>query len=536
MAYIIAKYLRISAEDIDLDGFDKFESNSIANQRALIDDFISKVPEFAGCDVMEEIDDGQTGTNFSRPGVQRLIELAQAGKVHCIVVKDLSRWGRNYIEVGEYLEQNFPAWGIRFISINDMYDSANLHGTTGGIDLAFRNLMYELYSHDLSEKVRNAKTSAAKSGKYTNAMAFYGYVKDPENMRKLVIDPPAAEIVKKIFGLATRDFTPSQIAKLINDEEPRVPTPQERKIQLREKRIWKKDGAMFWYASIISGIIRDERYTGKLIYGKKKVVEVDRPKQVTVPESEWVVVLGAIPTIITDKQYRAANESVSKCHSSEHKKPRSDLLFSRKLKCGYCGMTLRAVHRKQGIRFKCGTPKYADGHGCSMNWVFEKAIAAAVLTALRQQIAFADDARKMFETRTEKLLPNIERQRNEIMRLQTLIEKAKTTKMGLWEKHHNRVISGEEFQHENEKADEHIAKCAERINKAQSRIREFEAETGCENLFVERFSGQMSLHELTREVVEEFISEITIYATDRIEIIFNFADEYAKIAELIEKR
>ena len=164
MAYTIYKYLRISAEDIDLDGFDKFESNSIANQRALLDDFIGRMPEFAGCEVMEELDDGRSGTNFSRPGVQRLIGLAQAGKAQCIVVKDLSRWGRNYIEVGDFLEQKFPEWGVRFISLNDAYDSAMLNGATGGIDIAFRNLIYHLYSQDLSEKVRTAKASAAKSG------------------------------------------------------------------------------------------------------------------------------------------------------------------------------------------------------------------------------------------------------------------------------------------------------------------------------------------------------------------------------------
>jgi len=119
MATVIAKYLRISAEDMDLDGVDKYESNSIVHQRALLDDFISKTPEFQGCEVIEVADDGKTGTNFSRPGIQKLIKMAENGEINCIVCKDLSRFGRSYIEVGDFLELKFPAWGVRFISLND---------------------------------------------------------------------------------------------------------------------------------------------------------------------------------------------------------------------------------------------------------------------------------------------------------------------------------------------------------------------------------------------------------------------------------
>ena len=198
----IYKYLRISEEDIDLDGLVKYESNSIQNQRAYLDDFIKKMPEFAGCEVHEALDDGRTGTNFDRPGVQRLIELAKVGKVDCIVVKDLSRWGRSYLDVGDFLEQKFPEWGVRFISINDNYDSAAHSGATGGIDLAFKNLIYDLYSQDLSEKVRSGKDTAAKSGSITSAYPLYGYDKDKNDKRRLVVDPEDSLIVKRIFDLA----------------------------------------------------------------------------------------------------------------------------------------------------------------------------------------------------------------------------------------------------------------------------------------------------------------------------------------------
>jgi DNA invertase Pin-like site-specific DNA recombinase len=468
--------------------------------------------------------------------VQRVIEGAEAGKGQCIVVKDLSRWGRNYIEVGDFLEQKFPAWGVRFTSLNDAYDSATLNGTTGGIDISFRNLIYDMYSQDLSEKVRSAKMSAAIKGKFTNSMTFYGYTKDPEDIRKLVIDPPAAEVIKRIFGLAARDYSPAQISQILNDEK--IPTAQERKIQLGGKHRWKTGYPMFWYDKSISWIIRDERYTGKLIYGKSKRTGVGKTERIAIPKSDWIVVPDAIPAIITEEQFKAATVNVTKRKQHDGKHTKSVLLFTRKIKCGCCGMGLKTVHYKHDktkIKYRCYTPRFNKDFGCSDDLVCEKDIADVVLAALQRQIALADEARKMLETKNEQLKPSIEKLRVEVARLQRLIEKTKTEKMALWEKYHNRKISAEAFQRETEKADDKATKYAAKIPEVQAKITALEMETGRENLFIERFSKQTGLQELTRAAVDEFINEVRFYSADRIEVIFNFADEYAKIAALIEQ-
>jgi DNA invertase Pin-like site-specific DNA recombinase len=532
MKYTIAKYLRISAEDIDLDGFDKYESNSIQNQRALLDDFIGRVPEFAGCEVIEELDDGRTGTNFSRPGVQRLIELAKKGKVQCIVVKDLSRWGRSYLEVGDYLEQIFPELGVRFISLNDAYDSATLNGGVAGIDIAFRNLIYEMYSQDLSEKVRTARISAAKSGKVTASYAFYGYIKDPKDTRKLLIDEPSADVVRRIFELAAQGNTPNQIAKMLNDEG--VQTAQQRQKNLGSKRKWTNGDVNYWYGSVVSIITRDERYTGKLICGKTQVLGVGETKRKRLPKSDWIVVPGAIPAIITDEQFKAARGNIESRYYPERKQSKSTLLFSRKLKCGHCGLAMRAVRRANDVKYHCDTNTYTDGYGCSNDWAFEKDIAAAVLAALQQQILFADEARKMLETRNETLTPSIEALRGEASGLKMLTEKSKSVKMNLWEQYRNSGMSAEAFQRENEKADDQAKEYAAKIVELESEILNLESETGRENVFVERFSRQVGITELTRAIVEEFISEIKVYSADRIEVVFNFADEYEKIVALAD--
>jgi hypothetical protein len=244
------------------------------------------------------------------------------------------------IEVGDFLEQKFPEWGTRFISLNDSYDSARLNGGTGGIDIAFRNLIYDLYSQDLSEKIKSAKVSVAKRGKCGNAEAFYGYIKAPGDTRKLAVDEPAAAVVRRVFDLAERGFSLEKIAKALNDDG--APTPQERKMRLGYRHRWTKgNAAPFWYVSVVGQMLRDERYTGKWIYGKTARPEVGKQKCVRIPKSDWIVVPGAIPAIISEEQYATANMKLRERRKAQLVSSPSKLLFARKLRCGSCGLALQ---------------------------------------------------------------------------------------------------------------------------------------------------------------------------------------------------
>jgi DNA invertase Pin-like site-specific DNA recombinase len=293
MKPVIAKYMRISNEDIDLSGKGKRESNSVTNQRALLDDFIAANPEFAAYEVVEFFDDGWSGTNFSRPSAHRLIKAAQSGGIQCIVVKDITRWGRNYLEVGDFLEQKFPAWGVRFISLGDMYDSAN---TIGGLGIAFSGLIAQMYSQDLSEKIRSAKDAACRKGKIITGCPTYGYAKDKNNRCKFVINPQEASMVKRIYGLAAQGFRVAEIVRRLNADS--------------DNRLWGKTAVRL--------ILRDERYVGKWIYGKTRVVETGSRRAEPVPRSEWIIIEGAIPAIITEEQFAKVQEVLKK-----HSKKRS---------------------------------------------------------------------------------------------------------------------------------------------------------------------------------------------------------------------
>ena len=436
------------------------------------------------------------------------------------------------MEVGDFLEQKFPLWGTRFISINDMYDSAKLNGATGGIDIAFRNLIYEMYSHDLSEKVRSGKQTLAKQGKHLGGYGFFGYVKDPNDRHKLIIDPAAASIVERIFELAAEGYTQAQIARQLNTEKRE--TPQQAKERQGAKNNWRRVLYDKWYGAEVSNILHDERYMGKLIFGKTRVTGVGAYEFVRVPREEWIVAEDAIPAIITPERFAEVRALLSgRTSPASHQCAKSNLLFTRKLKCGYCGRAPKAIKRVNDVKYQCDTVNYTDEYGCQKGFIMEEEIKQAVLVAIQQQVAFADEARKLLERKTAEALPSIDKLRKEIERLKKTGEKAKTAKITLWERYHLGELSGEVFQRENEKADEQVKSCEGKITELERRILEMEIATGQENTFVERFSKQVGITELTRPIIEELISEVKVYSPERIEIVFNYADEYAKILELM---
>lgn len=214
----LISYLRVSLEDENTG-----ESESISNQRDLIGCYLKQHPEFTAYKVMEVVDDGHSGTNFDRPGIKRVLELVRQRKVAAILVKDLSRFGRNYKEVGSYLEQVFPFLGVRFISVNDGYDSNEYIGSTGGLDIACKALVHDLYSRDISRKVKSSRYARLRRGDYFCSVAPYGYVKSSEDKHRLVIDPPAAKVVRRIFDMTLAGFCTTEIARTLNLED--VPSP-----------------------------------------------------------------------------------------------------------------------------------------------------------------------------------------------------------------------------------------------------------------------------------------------------------------------
>ncbi len=305
----LAFYIRLSDADEEVKAGTKDESNSITGQRKLLYAYIKKTEEFAGFEVLEYFDDGYSGTMFNnRAEFQRLIQDAELGRFECIIVKDFSRFGRDYLEVGNYLEFVFPAMGMRFISVNDNYDSDRNFGVTGGMDVAYKNLIYQLYSMDLSRKVKSARRTRNLSGEYTASFVCYGYKKDPDDKHKLIIDEEAAKVVVEIFSLIIAGYNASEVARILN----------ERKIPTRVQNQWKNGinyvpvhnkGDYMWDNSEVIAIVQNEQYKGIMIQNKCETVGFGDNKKVRKRNKEdWSVVEGAIPRIVSDEMFDEVNK------------------------------------------------------------------------------------------------------------------------------------------------------------------------------------------------------------------------------------
>ena len=356
-----AKYVRLSSEDDDLRQGGKLESNSIANQRDLLDAFISRMPELAGTNIIEFCDDGWSGKNFERPAVQEMIAQARAGKIQCIVVKDLSRFGRDYLTVGSYISSVFPFLGVRFIAVNDGYDSIRPMDVDS-LDTSFKTLLYDFYSRDLSRKVRKAKRFRAQRGDFLSPFAPYGFIKDPEDKNHLLIDPPAAEVVRRIFRMMGSGHPAEQIAKRLNSEA--IPTPMLYKRAAGCSRTsWPSvQEENIWTRNIISKILRDERYIGTNVYGKRMRDQIGHHHTVKISKAEWITTSGTHDGIVTQEEFDKAQLAMREFMERDGINL-GEWVLRHKVRCGVCGYAMTRSKAKHPVYY-CRTNRVSDAFAC----------------------------------------------------------------------------------------------------------------------------------------------------------------------------
>ena len=294
--YRTALYLRLSREDGD-----KTESDSIANQRTLLDAYAIDHPEL--CIVYEFVDDGYSGSNFERPAFQRLFRELEQGTINCVLVKDLSRFGRNYIEVGRYLERIFPVMRVRLIAVTDNYDSQSAWTTSDSIMVPMRNLLNDAYCRDISVKIKSQLAVKRKRGDFVGSFATYGYQKDPSNHTKLIVDELAAENVQSIFRWKISGMSNQGIADRLNARK--VPSPATRKLQSGAKLSlhFRKSDEPPWSAKAVDRILHNEVYIGKLVQGKTRRLDYRSKKKMNVPMRDWVIVDNTHEAIIPAEQF-----------------------------------------------------------------------------------------------------------------------------------------------------------------------------------------------------------------------------------------
>ncbi len=293
--YHASIYLRLSKEDGDVTSGSKNESNSISNQKSLVMDYLKDKHDIQVVSIRE--DDGYSGVDFNRPGFQLMLEDVKKGIIDCIIVKDLSRFGRNYIEVGRYLEKLFPMLGVRFIAVNDNYDSLEVD-TAHDIVMPFKNLINDSYCRDLSVKIRSHLAVKRKNGEFIGAFACYGYLKDPENKNHLVIDTYAGPVVQDIFRMKINGYSQYKIADTLNEQGILSPMEYKRSIGVHFETSFKVNTKALWSAKAVSRILTNEVYTGVLVQGKQTTPNHKVKVRQAVEEKDWIRVENAHAPLI----------------------------------------------------------------------------------------------------------------------------------------------------------------------------------------------------------------------------------------------
>lgn len=488
--YIIALYIRLSTEDI------KINSLSIENQKYALHQYIDAMEDISNPKVQEYIDNGYSGTNFERPAVQRLLDLVQRGAVNCILVKDFSRFGRNSIEVEYYLERVFPLYNVRFISLNDGYDSAQLRGDTGGINVAFRYLINELYSKDLSVKYKSAKYTKFKRGEYQSRICPYGYRKGDNG--RMVPDEEAAETVQLIFTLAQQGLGAKQIVKALYERN--IPTPAEYKVAhgFSGHDISRCHG--IWHESTVARILGDERYVGTYVIGKREVTEVGGHKVRLKTEDQWVKIPDHHPPIISQELYDQVQALRPK--KTCVKKNINTYPLRGKVFCGNCGHVMPRTSNKNHV-YTCRHSQVDDAapcHGLRISEVELERILYNMLLVRLQTLATSENC--VSTSAPEDLDQKIETCKEEKRKL---YEQFVAQKINLEDyKNQKAKLGGELEQYKQTLAIVSAQMTGRRDAEDQGSLLHQLQEAGC----------------LTIELADDLIDRVDIYPDDRVEPIW----------------
>ena len=515
-------YLRLSRDDGD-----KEESGSITGQRELLRDYISQHPELREYAI--RIDDGFSGSTFERPGFQKMIEDVKAGRTDCIVVKDLSRFGRNYLDAGEYIEKIFPFLGVRFIAVNDNYDSLGEKKSSDDLIIPFKNLINEAYCRDISMKIRSQLEIKRKNGQFLGSFAAFGYLKDEQDKNKLVVDQYAADIVRDIFKWKLEGISPQDIADALNKLGVLSPMEYKRSLGMKYTTSFKTSAKAAWSAGTVIRILKNPIYTGVLIQGKETTPSYKVHKRIAKDKSEWTVIEDSHEAIISEIDFDSV-QKVLKCDTRRSPDDKAVGLFSGMLFCGDCGasMVRKTVPagEKKYVYYVCSAHK--QDKSCSPHRMRDAALEEIVLDSLRQHIREVVNMSELLDitdtaplrtAQAQKVQRQLDKKREEYEKLQKLL-------MSLYENLTDGVIDREEyarlkasFTARADEAERQMDALRESLNDIQSH--------GAENVWMNEFIKRQELASLDRAVVVALIDKILIHSNDVVEIIYRWQDEFA---------
>ncbi len=491
----IAMYLRISKEDDNVN-----ESNSIIHQRKLINSYIEEQKDLTNLEMKEYIDDGYTGLDFNRDSFNNMIEDIKAGLVSSIIVKDISRFGRDYIEVAKYIESVLPFMNIRFISVNDNYDTYT-DGYVLPFDLSFKTIIYNYYSRDLSKKISSAKKASMKQGNYISPYAFYGYKKG--DSKNLLIDEDASKIVKLIFEMALNDYSNMEIAKHLNHKN--IPTRSEYKSQNGMREEWKSK--LIWTNGHVNKILKDERYTGKLIQNKyNRSKFINSGKIIYLDKSKWIIKDHSFEPIVSEEIFKKVNANRKKKVRYKSKQNIKVLI-----ECGICKFALKSSNSKD-INYYCTTNRFSNKFDCSKNYISHNNLLKIINETIKKQVELCDIKFGKKKYKKDKL--------SLLAELKQKIEQLKNEKLTLYNNYLDSKLDIEEYKEQKISLDIILSEVSkekadlEKIIENDSKLL-----YNKDNEILNKVRG-ISFTRLDDGLLNEIIEKVIVYNEKNIKIIF----------------
>lgn len=526
--YYVAVYLRLSRDDID--SSTKAESNSISSQREMIRSYVREHEDMELFDIY--VDDGYSGANFDRPEFKRMMADIEAGNVNCVIVKDLSRLGRDYIEAGRLIQKTFPAFHVRFIALTDNFDSQTADNSTKSLVVPVKNFINDSYCRDISQKVKSSQRTKREQGKFIGAFAVYGYRKSEEDKNKLCPDEYAAQIVRNIFAWKLEGMSAQAIALRLDGLGVLSPLEYKKSLGEHYSTSFRTNITAKWSAVAVNRILTNEVYTGVMVQGKSGKVNHKVKKTVEKPKEEWVRVEGTHEAIIAREDFEIVQELL-KVDIRAKADGTCSHLFSGLLFCGDCKEPMyRRVNRYKGVSkvyFIC--PTRNRGQGCTRHSIPEEELKEIVFQTLQTHIAIFLDMCSQLEhiRKMEVDFEEVARFDKEIERLCKEQEKYLDLRAGLHEDLKTGLITEADFKNFRAIYEKKYEEAKEALQKQEEMIKKLFRNGVASGVKLERFKEAMKLTELDRDTLLCFISRIEVFEEKKVYVEFRGEEEFHKM-------
>ena len=520
-----ALYIRLSVE------FNGKRGDSLETQRQIMEAYLALCPDIEI--VATYTDNGITGQTFEREGFQKMLMDIEAGKINCVVVKDLSRLGRNSIDAGYYIEKYFPLHRVRFIAVNDQYDSENTDNSGSHIIVPLKNMINEAVALDLSKKVRSQAHQAMKDGDYIGARPPYGYKKSPENCHKLLVNEETAPVVRQIFEWAAEGVALNVIVKRLNEAGILTPGFYLASIGLITNK--KLMGSGKWQTWSVSKILADEVYTGDMVQGKSTSI---RRKQVLTKPEDWIVVRGTHEPIISRdlfEQAQAMRQKAAAKYTQTEKKPYSENLLRGRVFCGCCGKNLhRQRSHEQYYIYHCISNDRIGRGACEANVLLrETDLFDTILTIIRQQAEAVMGNSLRLKQKSGTLAAQKAAVDQEITSLRQQTGKNRTFLTGLYESFITGILTRTEYTEMKADYERKITNAMERVQQLEGRQAELERQTADYFTLADRLAAVGADTSLSALMVDQLIERVTVNSKEDISVVFRFESGFDRVAEVL---